>query len=79
MSLKNLSRWYPNFKPSVSRSTGDDDDLATLVKGRLLPFMDGEDIRQMRKQMPVQSMCLNIVLSSEVGSAGNTVRSPRLH
>jgi hypothetical protein len=74
MSLKSLSRWYPNFKPSSNRSAGDDDDLASLAKGRLLPFMEGGDGSQARKQMPVQSMCLNVVLSSDVGSAGNTVR-----
>jgi hypothetical protein len=74
MSLKSLSRWYPNFKPSVSRSAGADDDFAMLVKGRLPPCMEGRDCSETRKQMPIQSMCLKVVLSCEVGSAGNTVR-----
>ena len=76
MSFKNLSRWYPNFNPSTSRSAGDDDHLASLVKGRVLPCMEGGDKSLMRREMPAHSMCLNVVLSSDVGPAGNTVRPP---
>jgi hypothetical protein len=47
-----------------------------LLKGRLLPCMESGDCGEARKQMPVQSMCLNVVLSCEVGSAGNAVRNP---
>ena len=76
MSFKNLSRWYPNFNPSTNRSAGDDDHLASLVKGRVLPCMEGGDKSLMRRETPAHSMCLNVVLSSDVGPAGNTVRPP---
>ncbi len=78
MTSTRLSRWYPNFKPSANRSAGDDDDLATLVKGRLLPFIEDADATQVRRQTPAQSMCLSIVLSCEVGTVGNSVRSSLL-
>ena len=40
--------------------------------------MEDSDVGQARRQMPVQSMCLQLVVSCEVGTAGNNVRGSLL-
>ena len=40
--------------------------------------MEDSDVGQARRQMPVRSMCLHLVVSCEVGAAGNNVRSSLL-